>query len=133
MSPTFWVAPTPTSLLALALIHHLAIVRNVPLPRIADLFAALAPNLIVEWVGRDDPMVSRLLATREDVFRDYDDAGFRAAFGRRFRVAEELDRCPAPPVSCSEWSGWDDSLEGTAGMPTDERGPPPRPSPPPLV
>ena len=43
----------------------------------------------MEWVGRDDPMVARLLATREDVFRDYDDAGFRAAFGRRFRVAEE--------------------------------------------
>jgi ribosomal protein L11 methylase PrmA len=75
--------------LALALIHHLAIGRNVPLPRIADLFASLAPGLIVEWVGRDDPMVARLLATREDVFRDYDDAGFRAAFGRRFRVAEE--------------------------------------------
>jgi len=75
--------------LALALIHHLAIGRNVPLPRIADLFASLAPDLILEWVGRDDPMVARLLATREDVFRDYDDAGFRAAFGRRFRVAEE--------------------------------------------
>ena len=63
--------------LALALVHHLALGRNVPLPRIADLFASLAPGLIVEWVGRDDPMVGRLLATREDVFRDYDDASFR--------------------------------------------------------
>jgi ribosomal protein L11 methylase PrmA len=75
--------------LALALVHHLALGRNVPLERIADLFATLAGTVIVEWVGRDDPMVGRLLATREDVFRDYGDAGFRAAFERRFRVVEE--------------------------------------------
>jgi hypothetical protein len=75
--------------LALALVHHLAIGRNAPLPRIADLFASLAPILIVEWVGRDDPMVGRLLATREDVFSVYDGAGFRAAFGRRFRIVDE--------------------------------------------
>ena len=33
-------------------------------------------------------MVARLLATREDVFRDYDEAGFRGAFERRFRIVE---------------------------------------------
>ncbi|HEY7132279.1 MAG TPA: hypothetical protein VH440_08495, partial [Candidatus Limnocylindrales bacterium] len=75
--------------LALALIHHLAIGDNIPLDRVADLFATLAPGLIVEWVDRDDPMVRRLLATREDVFRDYHEAGFRAAFGRRFAIDDE--------------------------------------------
>jgi SAM-dependent methyltransferase len=76
-------------LLALALVHHLAIGRNVPLPRIADFLATLAPGLIIEWVGRDDPMVHRLLATREDVFQGYDFDRFRAAFGRRFRIVDE--------------------------------------------
>ena len=74
---------------ALALIHHLAIGRNVPLPGIADFLATLAPGLIIEWVGRDDPMVRRLLATREDVFQGYDLDGFRAAFGRRYRIVDE--------------------------------------------
>ena len=81
---------------ALALIHHLAIGRNVPLPRIAAFFAELAPNAIVEWVGRDDPMVGRLLATREDVFDTYNPDGFDAAFGgpaSQFRIA---DRQPIP-------------------------------------
>jgi hypothetical protein len=83
-------------LLALALVHHLAIGRNVPLPRIAAFFAELAPNAIVEWVGRDDPLVRRLLATREDVFDTYNPDGFEAAFGgpaSPFRVA---DRQPIP-------------------------------------
>ncbi len=82
--------------LALALVHHLAIGRNVPLPRIADFLATLAPHLIIEWVGRDDSMVRRLLATREDVFHDYDVAGFRSAFERRYRI---LDEQPIPGSS----------------------------------
>ena len=76
--------------LVLALIHHLAIGRNVPLPRIADFLADLAPNLVVEWVGRDDPMVTRLLATREDVFDNYCLDGFREAFGTQFAIVDEV-------------------------------------------
>jgi hypothetical protein len=79
--------------MAMALIHHLAIGRNVPLSRLADLFARLAPNLIVEFVPRHDPMVQRLLASREDVFPDYNEAGFAAAFDRRFEI---LDSSPLP-------------------------------------
>jgi SAM-dependent methyltransferase len=75
--------------LALALVHHLAISRNVPLERLADFFAGLAPGLIVEFVPKDDPMVRRLLATREDVFPDYTIEAFRAALGRRFEILAE--------------------------------------------
>jgi hypothetical protein len=35
---------------ALALIHHLAISNNVPLPRLADFFAGLCRWLVIEWV-----------------------------------------------------------------------------------
>jgi SAM-dependent methyltransferase len=79
--------------LALALVHHLAIGRNVPLARISAFLARLGPALIVEFVGRDDPMVRRLLATREDVFTDYHEAGFWAAFGRHWGI---LDEQPIP-------------------------------------
>jgi hypothetical protein len=77
------------AVLALALVHHLAIGRNVPLPYLADLFADLAPHAIVEFVPKDDPMVRRLLATREDVFPDYSLDGFRAAVAQRFEIAAE--------------------------------------------
>jgi SAM-dependent methyltransferase len=75
--------------LALALVHHLAIGRNVPLPMLADLLARLAPHLVIEWVPKEDPMVQRLLANREDVFADYSLEGFRAAFAGRFEVVDE--------------------------------------------
>ncbi len=51
-------------ILALALVHHLAISNNVPLEMIAALFAGLAPTAIVEFVPKHDPMVQRLLGTR---------------------------------------------------------------------
>jgi ribosomal protein L11 methylase PrmA len=77
------------AVLALALVHHLAISRNVPLPLVADLLADLAPHAIVEFVPKDDPMVRRLLATREDVFPTYTLDGFRDAVSERFEIAEE--------------------------------------------
>ena len=72
--------------MALALIHHLAISNNVPLGRIAAFLARLAGDLIVEFVPKSDPKVAVLLATREDVFPDYTEAGFEAAFGAIFEI-----------------------------------------------
>ena len=76
--------------MALALVHHLAIGRNVPLGEVAALFAGMATHLIVEWVPKEDPMVQRLLSAREDVFAGYTEAGFRAALGKRFEVVREV-------------------------------------------
>jgi ribosomal protein L11 methylase PrmA len=72
--------------LALALLHHLAIGRNVPLPMVIDLLARLAPEAIVEWVPREDPMVQRMLAGRVDIFDRYTEPGFRDALVERFDV-----------------------------------------------
>ena len=79
----------PDVILALALVHHLAITRNVPLPMLIDLFATLAPWAVVEFVPKDDRMVQRLLSTRQDVFPDYTLDGFRAAARSRFEVVVE--------------------------------------------
>ncbi len=72
--------------LALALVHHLAIANNVPLERIADHFADLGRWLLIEFVPKADPMVQRLLASRQDVFPGYTEEGFEAAFGDRFDI-----------------------------------------------
>jgi ribosomal protein L11 methylase PrmA len=84
--------------MALALVHHLAIGRNVPLAMILGLFADFAPWAIVEFVPKDDPMVRRLLATRRDVFADYDLDGFRAAAASRFEIVREARIAESPRV-----------------------------------
>lgn len=88
----------PDVLLALALVHHLAISRNVPLPMLIALFADLAPWAIVEFVPKDDPMVRRLLASRRDVFPDYTLEAFRAAAGQRFEIMRESAIDDSPRV-----------------------------------
>lgn len=76
-------------LLALALVHHLAISRNVPLTHIAAYLAELGSNLVIEFVPKDDPMARRLLSRREDIFEDYTVDGFRAAFAPRWEILRE--------------------------------------------
>ena len=82
--------------LALALIHHLAISNNLPLPRVARFFAGVCERLVIEFVPKSDSQVQRLLATREDIFTDYTRAGFERAFGSRFTIDD------AGPVQGSE-------------------------------
>ncbi|TAK12981.1 MAG: SAM-dependent methyltransferase [Anaerolineae bacterium] len=74
------------ALLALALVHHLAIGNNLPLGHIATFFASLAPVLIIEFVPKEDSQVQRLLASREDIFPDYTQAGFEAAFSSVYHI-----------------------------------------------
>lgn len=72
--------------LALALIHHLAISNNVPLPEIAQFFARLAQWLIIEFVPKSDAKVKVLLAAREDIFTDYTQTGFELAFSQYYKT-----------------------------------------------
>ena len=86
------------AVMALALIHHLAIANNVPLEMIGRFLAALGRWLIVEFVPKQDPQVRRLLANREDIFGRYDRQGFEQDFARQFRIHDvrplpDSDRC----------------------------------------
>jgi hypothetical protein len=72
--------------MALALIHHLAISNNVPLESVADFFARLGRWLLIEFVPKEDSQVQRLLASRQDIFPHYHQAGFEEAFGRFFVI-----------------------------------------------
>ena len=71
---------TPDVVLALALVHHLAIANNVPLPRIARFLSRLAPWLVIEFVPKSDSQVQRMLASRRDIFPAYNREGFEQAF-----------------------------------------------------
>ncbi len=80
------------TVIALALVHHLAISNNVPLDMIMDFFEQICDTLIVEFAPKEDSQVQRLLATREDVFPDYTREGFEGALRSRFKISrcEEL-------------------------------------------
>lgn len=79
----------PDLIMGLALIHHLAIANNLPLPKIAHFFATVAPNLIIEFVPKSDSQVGRLLANRPDIFPDYTTSQFEKAFGTHFDIREK--------------------------------------------
>ena len=74
--------------LSLALIHHLAITNNVPLPQLADFFAKTGKWLVIEFVPKSDSQVQKLLVSREDIFPNYTREGFETAFKQSFKICE---------------------------------------------
>jgi ribosomal protein L11 methylase PrmA len=76
------------ALLALALVHHLAIARNIPLTQAIDWITATATSGVIEFVPKDDPMVRQLLSLRSDIFEDYTREAFEAALSERTRIVE---------------------------------------------
>jgi hypothetical protein len=74
------------AVMALALLHHLAISSNLPLSRIASFFSRICKWLIIEFVPKSDSQVRRLLATREDIFSEYTQPAFEKEFGKYFAL-----------------------------------------------
>jgi len=72
--------------LALAIVHHLAISNNLPFEKIAEYLGRVARRLAIEFVPKSDSQVQRLLASRVDVFDDYTRPAFESAFGRYFDI-----------------------------------------------
>lgn len=75
--------------LALALVHHLAIAKNVPLRFIADWLQPMGEHLIIEFVPRDDEKVKLLLQNRKDIFDDYSLENFRSVFAAKYKIVRE--------------------------------------------
>jgi len=78
------------TILALALIHHLIISNNVPIPKIAEFFNKFCNSLIIEFVPKTDSQVQRLLVTREDIFTDYTNSIFEEEFGKYYTVLKKV-------------------------------------------
>jgi SAM-dependent methyltransferase len=77
--------------LALAVIHHLRVGKNIPLESIAEFFASLAErHLVIEFVHKEDSMWKRLTAIRADTFGDYSQENFERLFSRHFALKRKL-------------------------------------------
>lgn len=76
----------PDMALALALIHHVVIGANVPLTEFVGWLAGLGTDLVIEFVGKDDPMVKKLLVNKKDHYADYEQGFFERVLERSFSV-----------------------------------------------
>jgi SAM-dependent methyltransferase len=80
----------PDLVLCLALLHHLALTANIPVPELLEWLAGLGADLIVEFVSREDPMVAALLRNKDDLYTDYTLPAFERELARRFVVHERM-------------------------------------------
>ncbi len=79
----------PDLVLALALVHHMAISANVPVSEFIAWLASLGCALVIEFPTREDPMVKKLLAPKRDgLHSDYE----LEFFERSLREAFEVER-----------------------------------------
>jgi SAM-dependent methyltransferase len=77
----------PDLVLALALVHHIAIGANVPVKEIVDWLGSLGGAVLVEFPTREDPMVKKLLAPkREGLHPDYEREFFERCLHEAFDV-----------------------------------------------
>lgn len=76
--------------LMLAVIHHLLLHDQVPLPEVAELCAGLTTQmLIMEWVPPTDSMFHQLVRGREAIFAGISETAFRESFGEHFVTVAE--------------------------------------------
>lgn len=77
---------TPELILCLALIHHLVITANIPMPECLDWLAGFGAHLVIEFVTKDDAQVKKLLQNKPDIYHDYEIGPFEEHLARRFQV-----------------------------------------------
>jgi ribosomal protein L11 methylase PrmA len=76
-------------ILALALIHHLAIGKNIPFEMTADMFSRVGKKIIIEFVPKEDEKVKLMLEQKKDIYANYTEANFVMAFERYFTVIDK--------------------------------------------
>jgi len=81
----------PELILALALMHHMIIACHIPLDDWIDWLASLGGELVLEWVGKGDPMVKKLLRNKDDRYADYTRENLERALRRHWRIAGQQE------------------------------------------
>lgn len=87
---SFYARAESELVLALALVHHLAIGNNVPLGDLGATLARLGRWVLLEFVPKTDLQVQRLLRSRDDIFPDYHLEGLVAALDPVLALEEQV-------------------------------------------
>src|SRR5688572_7869834 len=75
--------------LALALIHHLAIGKNIPFEMLAEFFSNIGTNLVIEFVPKNDSKVQVMLQQKDDIYTNYSEEQFEMAFSALYRIEDK--------------------------------------------
>ena len=78
------------AVMALALVHHLAIGYNLPLSKIAEYLYGFSNQLIIEFVPKEDEKVQLLLQNKKDIYPEYTREHFENVFRQRFTITEKV-------------------------------------------
>ncbi|RXK62712.1 SAM-dependent methyltransferase [Lacibacter luteus] len=76
--------------MALALIHHFAIAKNISFGQLASFFASICKTLIIEFVPKEDPKVQSMLQWRKDIFEEFTVEEFEKAFASFFSLQQKV-------------------------------------------
>lgn len=80
----------PDLVLCLALIHHVVISANIPLPEFIQWLAGITDRLVIEYVSRKDDKVKTLLRNKEDKYQDYSRVMLESNLARHFKIQKQL-------------------------------------------
>ena len=72
--------------LALALVHHLAIGKNISFEMLAHFLKNISGMLIIEFVPKTDEKVQLMLRNKKDIYKDYTKEIFETIFSPYYRL-----------------------------------------------
>jgi hypothetical protein len=75
---------------ALALVHHLAIGKNIPFEKIAAFLGRMGKYLVIEYVPKEDEKIRQMLAHKKDIYEDYTEDKFVTAFNQHFSIEKKM-------------------------------------------
>jgi hypothetical protein len=85
-----FISRTKTDLaLALALIHHLCIGKNMSFAQCAELFGSISKQLIIEFVPKQDTKTQLLLQNKKDIYTSYSIEEFEKVFSSVFIIEKK--------------------------------------------
>jgi ribosomal protein L11 methylase PrmA len=77
--------------LALALIHHLVIGKNISFDLIAKFFSECGQQLIIEFIPKEDEKIQLMLQHKKDIYQHYSERNFAEAFKKLFDLKERKE------------------------------------------
>lgn len=85
--------------LMLAVLHHLLVSEQIPLPEILKLAAELtSQSLVIEFVAPDDPMFRSLVRGREELYRELTKESFERVANEWFEIVRVAQLSPSRSI-----------------------------------
>jgi len=78
------------SVIALALVHHLIIAKNLPIDEVINWIISFGSSGLIEFVPKDDPTVKIMLQLKGDIFPDYNENNFKEILSKYVNIKKIL-------------------------------------------